>query len=289
MPFSTRNNVLTRIAQGNGYSTPHVMQIATTAITAAAAASGFYTVQLCFNYIGSTPAGTLTGLQLPPGLTNTLNLVQMFGATRSNTTSLYLCWLYQIGTLNLASTGNQLTHDAATFPITRTQLGAATQPLTLMPVIYLTTATTTTAPILRLRNTTGPAAGYTDQDGNSIIGTIDFTFPAAATAVQSGFILRLETGDSGVRDISQIDVTTAAAAGAATVFGLEIIAPLGNTLASTNITDVMTTLLQMADIAAGSATSGTATTYLAILRTGATPAIATGGLNVYIQAVLNTT
>lgn len=285
MAISTIDNVLQKIGKGEGFSMINLQLSSGTTTTAAAAASGFITTQLHFNGIGTARPSTLVGLPLPPVLPNSLNFVFGQAGLNSSNRGMYLAWIYKIGTLNLAATGNQFTHDAATFPILRTQFGVASQALTLIPILMITVATTTTAAILRLRNNSGPAAGYNNQDGTGTIGTIDFTLPNVATTVDSGFILRLEDGDSGVQNITQIDITTAAAVGTADVWGAELICPFGEILPLPFTMDAMTGGLSMADFAPGVATSGTATAYLVVVGIGSVTTIT--GLT-FVQGVLNT-
>jgi hypothetical protein len=95
-------------------------------------------------------------------------------------------------------------------------MGQASQPVNLIPVFFVTTALATSAAVVALNT-------YSDQDGNSTTGTRNFTFPSATTAVASAFIPFLETGDSAVRDITNISCSVAATAGVCTVFGLELL------------------------------------------------------------------
>lgn len=256
MATNDRFDVFKNSAAGKGYFIPTVLSVGSTS-TSAAAASGFHTVRLCFNSIGSTVPGTLVGIPLPPSLPSALHATSFFHTT-SSAKSGYFCNIYKLGTLNLASTGDQFTHDAATYPVLRTIYGESNKPLTLIPLIYITTATATTAPIFRLRTNAG-AAGYVDQDGNSTVGTISHTLPSTTTSAESAFILRLESGDSGIRDISAIEVTTAGTAGAADVYGLEIIGVYCNmNNAIPSVHDKLFGGMNYIDIAPAVATSGTA-------------------------------
>ena len=187
--------------------------IASGAITAAAAASGGLSGGLHWNAVGTTLHSTLVGFVLQPGAS--VNRLIGFTAISNRAIGHSIVNLYQVGTLNLTTSSGEFTHDAATFPILRTKMGQASQPIALTPYIYITTATTTTAAIFTI--------DYVDQDGNSRTGTVATTLPATSTAVGTLLRLPLEVGDSGVRDITDIKITTPASAGAATIFLAEIL------------------------------------------------------------------
>lgn len=268
MAINTKLDPFLNKAAGRGFE---MVALTTTggSTTAAAATSGNFTIRLNVNAIGSTTPSTLQSIPMPPSLGTNL-FHKMTNLVSTSARSGYLANLYKIGTLNLAATGDQFTHDSATFPLLRTVYGQSSQPISLIPIIYVTTATATTAPVIRMRTAAG-AAGYVDQDGNSIVGTRTITFPAAATAVESGFIFRLESGDSGVRDISNIEVTTAGTAGAATIYGMEIIAPTWTPISGTGSTmDSMFGGLSVGDMYPAVATSGTATSLLCSVTIGVT-------------------
>lgn len=285
MAITTRTGISTNIGKGLGFLSPYVLT-STQAITAAAAASGFLTTQLSYNTIGSTVPSTIVGMQLPPSLPTNLHSVFSSNIISVAARGAWLVYLYKMGTVSLTATGNQFTADSATFPITRTQFGVATSALTLTPLLYLTTATATTAPAFIIRNNSGPASGYVNQDGTSITGTITFTFPAAATAINSAFILRLEDGDSGVQKITQIDVQTAGSAGAGSIYGVEFLMPLPALIPDkSTINNSIAGLFCPNDLSPGVATSGTATAYLAIVCFGSTGANPVACL---IQGVINT-
>lgn len=281
--YSNRNDLMVKFAQGKGYLYQTITT--STAGTAAAANSGNFTAQTMFNSIGSTVPGTLVGFPTPPALASNLSiLMSMFNADANSLRGLYLAYFYKIGTIVLTSTGDQFTHDAATFPILRTQFGAASQPLTLLPLIYVTTASSVTAPAFQLQTNAG-AAGYTNQDGTTVIGAKTFTFPAAATTTTSGYFLRLEDGDSGVRDISQTKITTASSTGAATIYGIELIAPMGLLhLSMTSVYDGAFSGIGLQDLAPGVATSGTASVMLGLIAMSTTGTI-TGSFT--LAGVLN--
>jgi hypothetical protein len=102
------------------------------------------------------------------------------------------------------------------------------------------------------------------------------TMPAAATAAASAFIIRLEEEDSGVRDISAIEVTTAASAGAATIFGMELLGPISVVRGLQVIYDAAFGGLGMTNLLPAVPTAGTLTSYLVVVALGsATTSIVT--------------
>lgn len=234
--------------------------------TAAAANSNFNTSALLPNVIGGTLGTTQQSIPGQHTLSGTYVNFVSFIYQNNTTRTTHVARIYKLGTLNLAATGDQFTHDSATFPITRTDWTGSSQPVTLIPIICVTTALTTTAAAFQLQTNAG-AAGYTDQDGNATIGTKTFTMPSATTAVGSTYVLKLETGDIGVRDINQIKVTTAAATGAADVWGMEIFDCGQQGLQAAALTDAINSGYLLDVITAGSATSGTATTFLTLVST----------------------
>lgn len=259
-----------RFAQGKNYSQP-VRLTSSAATTAAAGPSGFNSVQVFLNTLGTTFFTTLIDIPFRPGVTAPMRLMtamQSPGVART----LYLARLYKIGTVALTATGNQLTHDAATFPVLRSVFGQASTAVPLMPILFITTATTTTAAVIRLA-TAADGTGYTNQDGTAIRGIFNFTLPNAATTLSSGFVLVLENGDSAVRDISQVRVVTSAAAGAASVYGAELLAPLSTPLAGLSTTiDTVYGGVSMVDLTPAVATSGTASSLLVVLSFGSVAA-----------------
>lgn len=74
--------------------------------------------------------------------------------------------------------------------------------------LEVTTATTTTAPVVTLNS-------YTDQDGNTGQSGTAVTFPAAATNLDTLVPINLASTDYGIQAAATINVGTAASAGAA--------------------------------------------------------------------------
>jgi len=206
--------------------------------------------------------------------------------TTRNTVVL-LCRFYRLGSQITSATGDQFTHDAATFPALRTQYGVASDPISLIPFIYVDDAPSATAPQLVLETVAG-GDGYVDQDGNSTRGVKTFVFPSAATVVDSGYILKLNDGDSGVRDITAIRTTVASGGtSSVVVFGMEILAAVGAGADTPSLHDGLFGGVSVLDLAPAAPTAGTFTTFLAFLGLGNT-AGALGGICGCSVAVLDT-
>jgi hypothetical protein len=266
MAITNRQDLIKNMAKGKGIMLPTVSSGAG-GTTAAIATSGHVQVEFTLGP-GSSYPGTLVGIDLPGAAGTLPNELFMSFATTSMSISMgaWLVRYYLIGTLDLTGTGDKFTHDAATFPVLRTKYGEASKPVTLLPLIYTTTALTGTAAAFELKTNAG-GAGYVDQDGNNVVGTKTFTFPSATTAVQSAFLALTNNDTFGVQDITQIKVGTAASAGAASIYGVELIAPLGTTVNRANPNDTIFSGIQMGDLQQATATSGTVTSYLGIMGT----------------------
>lgn len=262
MSVSTLDDLLQRIAAGKGMSRTLDMVSAATTQTAAALASGLISGTLYYQVPGTTHLSTLVGFTLPPGTLPLLLTHALLGTGSSG--MLYIERQYLIGTVNLTATGDRLSHNSAGFPALRTQFGQASQPLTLTPLFEVTTATSVTAPEVRFRTAAG-ADGYINQDGNSVVGTRTFTFPNAATGVASCYMPMLELGDSGVRDITNIEVVTASSTGAMNVWGVELLDPIfmGGGVDVAKVKDFLHGL-NIPDLRPATPTSGSFTTHLCL-------------------------
>ena len=238
-------------AQGKG-ARVRMVAAATGGTTAATSACGNISQILAYNSIGTTLYSVLQDIPIQGGLTSSpLRLKSFIGnANRSAPTTLVRA--YKIGTVNLAT--GAFTHDAATFPINKTQMGSS-QALDLIPMMQITTATATTAPAYTFT--------YTNQDGGSVTGTITNTLPAAITAVGGCYLMRLEIGDSAVRDISAMSFSATGSAGAATIWGLEQYSMINayNAIAAGSKNAILKGI-SIPNINPGTATSGTATSQL---------------------------
>jgi len=263
------------LLQGKGVATPYIT-ILTGTITASTAASGNMDGGLSSNNIGTTLTGTMRSIPIPATGAPTrmmMNVQDPYNSIHPG----FLAFFYKIGTLDLTATGDKFTHDTATFPITRTLYGQATQPLDLIPLVQISTATTTTAAVFTIKNA-GNTTGYVNASGSTVVGTNAMTLPAAATKLNTTLLMLLNAGDTGVRDITSINVGTSAAAGAATIWGMEIISPLGAPTASFSMLhDSITGGINLANLQPGAATTGTATSFLGTWGGNSTTTHNTGG------------
>jgi hypothetical protein len=281
--LTRKEDIFTRIAQG--YGVHQCLSGTGASTTAGGSTSGNFSCKFIVNSTGTTFPSTIKGF-LYPAVTGKLRLVYCHQAM-SVTTSSYLAICYKIGTVVLTSTGDQFTHDSATFPVLRTQFGVASQPVNLIPMIQVTTATSSTAPAFTL-STSGGGAGYVNHAGSNIVGAKTFTFPAAATVTSSTFVLRLERGDIGVRDVSAVNVTTSSSTGAAVIWGVELLAVCNSPTNNANgiCNDLLFGSLSLPDILPATATSGTATSFLSVVQFAGS----TGGISqeMTYMAVLDT-
>lgn len=258
MAITSRANVLQTLAEGKGVFSPCTSATGIN-VSSAVAASGYFTAQLRANGLLSTMPSTLFDWPLPPAIPSTTLLQSAGCISTAGSGGQFWGYFYKLGTLDLTATGDKFTHDAATFPVLRTIFGATSTAVPLIPLIQITTALTTTAAVFRAR-TVGGAAGYVNQSGTSVIGTKTMTMPSATTVAGSTFFLRLEDGDSAVTDITNIEVTTAATAGAATVWGFEMQTSTHNhAIFSVAGQDCLYGGLAANDMSPALATSGTAT------------------------------
>jgi hypothetical protein len=251
------------IAQGKGFMSLH-NGLLSGATSTATAGSGHFSGEICANTIGTTLPATLAGFPMPPYTSPArLTHMQMTGANNGAPGAGYLAMLYKLGTQVLTATGDQFTHDAATFPVLRTMYGQASQPVDLIPLIQITTATSVTAPVLKMVNVAA-TTGYKNQAGNNVNGTKTWTAPLAATATNTTQSLMLEDGDSGITDLTSLQTTMASTTGAATIWGMEILAPAGHPSINSSLAyDSLTAGLNLQDLTPAVATSGTATAVLA--------------------------
>jgi hypothetical protein len=261
---STRALTVDQIAKGKGVWHPFANS-SPGGNTAPNAASGSYIMQIVTNGIGTVYPTTLVSFPIPTGFSNDIFLTSTFAAVLTGRTT-FLAWIHFMGDLDCTGTGDKFTQDASvTYPLTRKFIdGSTDKNVTLIPLIYVTVAETTTAPIITLKTAAG-GTGYVDQDGNNTVGTVTFTFPSTVTAVQSCYPLRLEAADSGITSMVAVQVNTAGATLKAKVYGMEMIAILGNNVAAQAVNDQLLSGCSFASLKPPTPTAGTLTSYLVVI------------------------
>jgi len=280
MTISNYISIQQNLAQGYGIVMPQLMSAAST--TAAAAGSGYFTSALRINALGTTQPTTIVGLLSKDNATNQMLSVFNSAANTSVGRITYMGRYYRIGGVTLGSTGNNFTHDSATFPVSRNVMGQ-TSALNLIPVIYVTTALTGTAAVFTL-STSGSSSGYVNQSGSSVTGNVSFTFPSATTLAASAYIPMLNYGDSGVQDITSVNVSMAATTGAFDIYGFEPYM-LGSGLVGISSLSVHNAALGMTftDTKPASAASGTATTFEGYLSLALDSTAAQAGIDIKVS------
>lgn len=262
MAITTHNSIILNLAQGKGKFRPYIAGGAGSG-TAATVNCGGITGGFNLNLLGTTYPSTLVGFLY--GNTTSQQLMVQFFADPVSSRGVVFGRYYLLGTATLTTTGDKFTHSGTFTKLTRTQFGEATKEISMWPIIYLTAATATTAPVIILKTAAG-GTGYVDQDGNNVVGTKSFTFPAAATAIQSTYFLRLEDTTCAVRDIVAIQVTTAGTAGTANIYGFEPYAESQGTVANlATQNDHVYGGIAMRDISPAIPDAGSVTSYLGLL------------------------
>lgn len=271
---ATLDDILKQQARGK-YVMRMGVSATTLAVSAAGASAGFISLSFTGNSIGSTLPSTIADFLMPAGITGDLWTVASVDGFNTNLRGWMFARIYKVGTVVLTATGNQFTHDAATFPLLRTEFGVASKPQALWAVIQVTTALSTTAAAFTMN--------YVNEDGTSVTGTRTFTFPAATTGQGSVYFLPLEQGDWACRDVSAINVTTASATGAATVWLMEQLEPTYNAFAGPLTADYISGHgLAVTNQTPAVATSGTATTNAVFSLFGASAAAAGAATNISV-------
>lgn len=161
----------------------------------------------------SDAAAVVAGSMWYPDRSTDLRFLLSFGAMANQNCSLVLYdRLAGVSGISLATTGSKTVNSGS---IDRYAAAAAVNNEAWLEV---TTATTTTAPVVNLNAYTA-ADGTTAQAGGSV------TFPAAATAVGTMIQLPLTAAKTGIRSVQAgLNVGTAAAAGVVNVVILKRLA-----------------------------------------------------------------
>jgi len=264
MAITTRKTIIENLAAGKGQVLSYI-DISTASATAGNSTSGFFTLRSSFNAIGTSLPATRVGILSPDSTTQTL-AVNMLRVCDAGSKCGWYGRFYELGTINLVTAaGDNFVHAGTFTSISRTIYGEATKPITMIPIIFVTTALTGFAAELKIA-TAAAGTGYKDESGNSVVGTKSFTFPSATTAVQSMFVMPVEVGDAGVQDIVMITTVVAATAGVVTIFGFEPIIPYSNLgLGVVSNYDSVFSGVNMPDLEPGTPNDGSVTSYLGFL------------------------
>lgn len=171
---------------------------------------------------GADPAGTpgaaytdsAGSMFFPNVSTDQKYLISMGGVASQACTLMLYDRLVGVGGISVASTGNKTINSAA--------LPRYTDGVDVQVWLEVSTATTTTAPVVNLNSYTANDAVGAGRTGGSI------TFPAAATNVDSLIgPMPLQVGDKGVKSVEVgLNVGTAASAGVVSVILIKPLAYL---------------------------------------------------------------
>lgn len=247
----TTHAIVQQKAASQGIIMP--IQSAGYAGTSAAATSGYISASVCWNTIGTTLGTSYSGIHIPQGLSGNLRPIRM-DLGMATPTTIFLCLIYKLGTITVSATGSEFTHNPNfTGPINRTngRMGTSTA-INMMPLIFTHAADTVAAAVYSLT--------YVNQLGNSITGVKTMIDPSITTAIGSGFIHRLEDGDSAIQDVTAANVGTASTTGTKFVLGLEPLAVGGTDVSGIPSTDdLLFSPPSMHDMLPGTPTTGSLT------------------------------
>lgn len=205
------DNMLSQ-AQAKGIMSRLFIDRVGAATTAANTTSGYVTAQRYPTSITlpSSFGSGVTGIVFP--------YVRM--AQEDTSQSLICCLEYSLGTLTVS--GNSFA-DGVAMP-TKTIRGVSITTSAEIPMVVVTTSLTATTPVLTIT--------YTDQDGNTN-QTATMTLPTNSL-INSAFLItpHLANGDTGIRDITNISISTGSA-GVLKIYGLLVLGFSQSTSAST--------------------------------------------------------
>lgn len=268
--FTSRDDIIFELTTNNKRDVQNFTKIA----PAAAEAAGVW--QSLWKGVGNPGAGAdpaatpgtvydtdaasaTAGAMWFPDRSTDLRFLLALGAVASQNCTLMLYdRLAGVSGISLATTGNKTVNSGA---LTRYSGTAADDNEVWLEV---TTATTTTAPVVSLNSYTS-ADGSTGQSGGTV------TFPAAATDLHTMIKMPMSATKQGVRSVEAgLNVATAAAAGAVNVLIIKPIAYLALAANVYNETSFLDDVLQLPQI------FDNATLGLAILATTTTAVTVTG-------------
>lgn len=241
MPFLSYDGIIDAITHGQGYDISWFK----TGVAAEAAgqwetlwrragspgAGGTPAVAPGTKYVGTAAAPVAGAICFPDLPSATKHLLTVFATASQNMVLMVYDRLYAVSGISVATTGDRALDTSGAVGIARYTDGYG-----VLPVLEVTTATTTTAPVVNLKL-------YTNQLGQQVGPGPNFTFPAVATDADCMMFLPLLGTDIGCRDIRTLNVVTAGAAGICTV---ALIKPLAYLPLVANIGNERDLVLQLA-------------------------------------------
>lgn len=154
---------------------------------------------------GTQYNSTAGGIVFADQATDTKHIVTLSAVANQNCTLMIYDRLVGVSGISVASTGAKTINSSALLRYTGTNSNG------VQCWLEVTTATSTTAPVVNM-------SSYTDQDGNTANSGGNYTFPAAATNTECLLgPLPLAAGDVGLRSLETLNVGTAGASGVVNV------------------------------------------------------------------------
>ena len=228
---------------------------------AATATSGFMNFAFSGNTFGTTLPNTIQTIAGPTSVTSEWMAVNLLSARVAISKS-GIGRIYKLGTCDFTALGEAFTHDAATFPLLRNEMGGTSIPQGFIPILQFTGTAGTVAVQFQIRNT-GSTAGYVNQAGTTVVGNKTFVFPTASMISGSMYFLPLNDGDSSCRDITNIFCTVNSINFFANIWLVEDLGIGQGLIAGAALTDnLYGSGLRATQCAPATATAGTATTSL---------------------------
>ena len=255
---ATTADILKQQAAGK-YVVRTVIASTTASTTAATATSGFMNIQFSGNIFGTVLPNTVQSINGPSNVASEWMFLNLLSTTTISRHS-GIGRIYKLGTCDFTVLGDCLTHDAATFPLLRNEMGATNIPQSFIPIMQVTTTTGGTAAVqFQIRNASS-TAGYVNSAGTTVVGNKTFILPSVTVAANSNYFLPLNDGDYSCRDITNITCTVAGTNAFATIWLLEDLGIGQSAIAGPALTEQLYgSGLRATQCAPATATTGTAT------------------------------
>jgi hypothetical protein len=255
---TTGVNIKQRIFDGKGVRQNWAIS-SNGSLTAAGSTSGHFSNSLNCNALGTTHPGTLVGFPLP-NTTDQLRLTYCEGIPNGSE-GYWLGYYYRFGTATLNSTvGNRFTHDSTFTRLRRTRFGTANSNINLIPLIYVTAASSVTQATYTMT--------YADQGGTSTVSPNNL-LPAAATNAQGLYNVILDNADCAVLDVTAITCSVATTGGTISVYGFEPLALVSSPAANGmfSVQDQLYGGLALSELLPATTDAGSVTSFLGVLGT----------------------